>query len=185
MASIIETGTAAEVVSLPALKRHCRVEHSDDDAYLASLGEAATAWVMNVAGRSLTATEWTLTLDGFPATIGLPKPPVTAVDSIVYIDANGDQQTLPHADYAVYGLNSLRCYVAPADGCSWPDTASVPDAVTVVYEAGTASVPTPITHAILLLVSFWFEHRESASPDSLRSIPMGVEALLANHRARE
>lgn len=39
-----------------------------------------------------------------------------------------------------------------------------------------------ICHALLLLIGFWYENRESASVKTAHEIPMGVESLLQHYR---
>ncbi len=44
-------------------------------------------------------------------------------------------------------------------------------------------VPPSIRHAILLLVSQWYDQRGAVSERALSEIPFGVAALLENHRS--
>lgn len=185
--TLIESGPGTAPVSLAEARAQLRfIEEADtaDDAYISALVDAACAWTQKHLGRSLAAdTEWTLTLDCFPASIKLPMPPAATVDSVVYLDANGDAQTLSAAAYRLYGAGGFDPFVRPAWGTDWPATADgEPDAVTVTYTAGYETLPAPIKQAILLIVSHYFENREASSAIDLKHLPMGVEALLKDYR---
>jgi uncharacterized phiE125 gp8 family phage protein len=183
--TLIESGPGAEAVTLAEAKAQLRI--AADDEYEADLIGAlvttASAWVQRHTGRSLTEAEWTLKLDCFPATIKLPMPPAATVDSVSYIDAGGEAQTLAPSAYRLFGAGGFDALVIPAWNTSWPATAEgEPDAVTIVFTAGYETTPTPIKQAILLLVSHWFENREDSTTIDTRRIPMGVDALLKDYR---
>ncbi len=179
--TLTNPGTAP--VSLPDAKKQCRCEfHTDDDAFLNGLVAAATEWTERHTGRSLAEHTWTLTLDSFSEATRLPMPPVTGINSVTYIDADGATQTLARTAYHLYGAGGFDPFVRPAWSTCWPATADgEPDAVTIEYEAG-AACPTPVKQAILLLVSHLYENREASTEAALKDIPFGVDALLKDYR---
>ena len=163
------TGPARPVVTLDEARDQLRLDVNDQDAVLARLIAAATAYFDGQAGtlgRALLTQTWRLSLSAFPAmdeAISLPLPPLQGVDSITYVDTGGLEQTLPGATYQVV-VSSAPGAVAPSFGNSWPTARNQPDAVKVTFTAGygadPASVPETVRHAILMMVGEWFRNRE-------------------------
>ena len=127
----------------------------------------------------------------FASRIKLPYPPFISVTSIIYEDLNGDDQTLTSAGWNVDGEGDLES----GWGMPWPSGRVDADAVRIQYAAGyptgpgdspTPTVPAPIRHALMLLVSHWYANREAVvgveSRDSSTEMPLGVESLLAPYR---
>lgn len=181
--TLVLTTAGASPVSLAEAKKQTRCDfHTDDDALLTGLVAAATEWTERHTGRSLAEHTWTLILDKFGDAIRLPMPPATGINSVTFIDADGDTQTLASTAYRLYGAGGFDPFVRPAWSTCWPFTADgEPDAVTIEYEAG-AACPTPVKQAILLLVSHLFENREASTEAALKDIPFGVDALLKDYR---
>lgn len=176
----IEPVTVADAVA------HCRIDHSDDNALLARLIAAARTRVERSLQRSLLPQTLRLSLYSFPAhnrPIQLPRPPVTSVDSVTYIDFAGDNLTL--LSYQS-DLDSEPARLSPAFEQCWPCSRWQPNGVVVTYQAGyatPAAVPPTIKLAILMLAAHWYEHRESASDEGKLSLtPQGVEFLLEGER---
>jgi len=185
----VSTPAIAEVVTLEEVKRHLRVDFSDDDIYIDALIQAAVSnlegpegWL----GRALCEQQLVMTLDAFPCSAGsvkIPLPPLVSVDEISYIDTAGNPE--PLLNFRTLGVGvPFGGYVRPALGTVWPATYPEPDSVTITFTAGYAGgVPASIKHAILMMVSYWHENRESASDARMTELPFGVTALLAPHRA--
>lgn len=153
-------------VSLADLKTHCRVDHTDDDAYLNGLITVATNTCESFTGRQLINATYTLKLDGFPTDdeIELPKSPLSSVTSITYIDTAGASQTVAVADYQV-DSSSVVGRIRPAYNAYWPATRSDQyNVVTVTFIAGygatTASVPIKLRQGIKAFAATMYEHRE-------------------------
>lgn len=171
------TAPTSDPVTLAEAKSQLRVDHSDEDARIASLIKAATAYLdgrTGILGRCLITQTWELLLDAFPdEDIEIPLGPVSSVTSIKYIDPNGIEQTIPGASYYV-DTASLSAWVIPQD--EWPLTMRTANAVAVRYVAGAAAAPEPIRHAILLLVATWYENRSTGE------IPAAFGALITPFR---
>lgn len=171
-------------MSLQEAKRHVRAEDfADDDAYLQSLIDTATAYVDGPEpawlGRSIAQQGWQLLLDRFPCgAIRLPLPPLQEVTSVEYVDLDGVTQTL--AGFREFGVDSLNSdgIVLPAFDTEWPSARNEPEAVRISFTAGYSSVPKAVKHAILLLVGEWYENREDASELKLTEIPTAACSLL-------
>lgn len=190
---------ASEPVTTAEAKAHARIDHSDDDAYIDSLIEAARSLVEARTGRSLITQTLILRLDGFPRNIGydfrrvthdivLPRPPVQSVSSVVYIDTDGTSVTLDPSKYDVDTKGHMP-RIVPAYGEVWPITRpATPNAVTITYDAGwtqASLVPAPLRHAIKLLVSHWYENREHVVVGTTAGkIPDTVDSLINPYRVR-
>lgn len=188
------SGPTYEPISLAQAKAQLRVEHNLEDALISAAIIAARGWVEEYLGRTLVETEWTLVLHDFPAgPIRLLRPPILAVDSVKYDDADGVEQTLAAEDFHAVATGwGARLY--PAPGESWPSTQlGRAGAVRVVYSAGYGSpdaagdpgnaVPGPIKAALLLLTAHLYTTREPVSVGHVvQPLPMGIEFLLAPYR---
>jgi uncharacterized phiE125 gp8 family phage protein len=124
-------------------------------------------------------------------TIELPTPRTVSVTSITYLDNSGTSQTLPASAYTV-DTTSVPARIVPTQGTFWPIIAAYqPGSVRITYVAGSygdgATVntcPQTIVMAMLLLIGNWYENRSSTSAQSLKAIPMGVDALLSLERVQ-
>jgi uncharacterized phiE125 gp8 family phage protein len=167
-----------------ALKLHLRVDIDTDDDLIDQLILAATAWAENFQNRTFVNRSRTMVLDSFPMVIEVPYPPLVTVDSIVYVDTDGNDQTLNAALYRV-DTDTEPGRVTVAYNESWPSIRSVTSAITISYTAGygsAADVPDDVKAAIKLLVGHWYEHREAASEVDLMEAPVAVKSLLWPNR---
>lgn len=189
LAPVLETAPAV-LVDLADAKRHCRVEHDEENALITSLVAAATShldgWDGVLRGRALGTQTWRQDFTCFADRISLPLAPVQSVTSIKYYDFDGVLQTVAPADYALFE-DALSPYVCLASGASWPASVqSRVNAVQIVFLAGyvdVGKVPDPIKQAILLLVGHWYENREAVNVGNITTeLPMAVAALIAPYR---
>jgi uncharacterized phiE125 gp8 family phage protein len=178
-------------VTLSEAKAHCRVDHADEDALLTSLVAAAVAHLdgwSGVLGRAIVTQTWRQDFDGFGGVgdlrLRLPMPAASVV-SLVYVDGEGDSQTLDPDAY-VLRADVLGSYIEPAYGEAWPTTRNQTGAVRVTFTAGAAvaDVPQPIKQAILLLVGHWYANREAVTAGAQVVLPLAVDALLASQTYR-
>lgn len=170
MTSWLVTGPTVEPIALDEAKVHLRVDDgvSDDDNLITTLVAAARQWAENFTGRAFITQTWRVKLDRFPSgAIVLPKPPVTAVTSITYVDTTGTTQTLSSSLYATSlptGPYAAPASIEPAYSTTWPSTRDEANAVTVEficgYGAGGSSVPAAILAAMKLRLGTLYEHRE-------------------------
>lgn len=168
-----------EPVTLAEAKLQCRVDVSDDDALITALIVAARELAEAMTDRAYAVGTYELVAPVFDAAgVDLPKPPVTSVVSVRYLDADGVLQTMDSADY-VARLSVLPPMVTVADGLDWPETYPAADAVRIQFVAGLAPalVPQRVKQWMLLHITAWYENRASVSVDALHDLP-GVRALL-------
>jgi uncharacterized phiE125 gp8 family phage protein len=124
----------------------------------------------------------------FSRRIELPFPPFISLTSITFEDGSGVDQTL-----ASNGWVATDEGVDPSYGTTWPSGRLAANAVRIRYQAGylpttagASTVPAPIRHAIMLLVSHWYAHPDAVvgveNRDSSTPLPLGVDSLLAPYR---
>lgn len=59
------------------------------------------------------------------------------------------------------------------------------DYVAAIGVSLDAPVPASVKHAVMLIVSHFYNNREAATPDAIRAIPFGVDALLQPYRTQD
>ncbi len=181
-----------------------------DDAMIEAWISAAREHCENFLGLKLATRTLEIALDSFPTTaplgIELPMGPVREVISIMApaeanytsddVDSDAAAEIEIYADGqvnpAVYVLDD---YVSPAvlkpTGTAWPTITAATNAIKIRYVAGYGvdsdggeALPAVIRAAILLMVGHFYANREDTGPNTLASIPNGVEALLRPLRIR-
>lgn len=180
---------AAAVLETAAARLHCRIDHTDEDTLLDAYIAAAMVRAEELSGRPVAETVYRLTLDAFPAGGGpilLPRPPVTSVDAVSYLDRDGNSQALTVGNLQV-DTRSQPARILPAVNAAWPATQSgAVNVVTVTYTAApTAAQSAAIVQAVRLAVGDWFEHREDVIDGSVSTIPNGFDRLLRAIRFRD
>lgn len=96
------TAPSTEPVTLPDVLAAIGYEDNDKDSLVNSYIAAARQYCEDFTNRQFVTATWTLTLDRFPSSVGvihLPRPPLSSITSITYLDSAGDLQTLDAADY--------------------------------------------------------------------------------------
>ncbi|WP_171043013.1 head-tail connector protein [Maritimibacter alexandrii] len=188
-----EGAPATRVLSTEEAKEHLRELEDDHDTLVDGLVLAAEGLLdgpFGILGRALITQSWVMTRAVWPsgASLDLPLPPVQSVTSVVYIDAEGETQTLAAESYRLVAGES-RARLELVAGASWPAVYDRSDAIRVTFVAGygaaASDVPEPIRQAVRLLVGFWYENAEAAASGPRDILPFGVRALLVNFRRPE
>jgi uncharacterized phiE125 gp8 family phage protein len=135
------TAPTVEPVTLAEVKAQLGITTDDtaSDAQLARRITEARQYCEGHMQRSLMPQTHELRMDAFPYNeqIALPRPPVTNIASVKYIDSAGTLTTVDAADY-VLDTTPLVPFVRPAYGESWPSPRDETSAVRVQYIAGYA-----------------------------------------------
>lgn len=167
---------------MDAARLWLRLDHQTENELLESLIEQVTACAEKF-GISIASQTWDYRIGRFPSHIVLPRAPVTSVTSIIYVDADGVEQTLSAAVYQT-SLTSWPAYIEPAFGQSWPVTrAQTVDGVRVRFVAGfgltgaTPDIPPDILGAIRMALWQAYWHRDA--PDDLAEA--AVDRILVRH----
>jgi uncharacterized phiE125 gp8 family phage protein len=185
MSLTIITPPASEPLTLADAKVHLRVDHDADDALIVAMIAAAREEAEQRTQRSLMPQTLELVMDRFQPHMPLPRPPVSAVVSIQYIDTNGVEQTLSPSNY-IAALVGDDPRVTPAYGYSWPSTQPVPQAVRIRYTAGyanAAAVPAAVVCWMKLKIGDLYENRAGTNVGNIVSPLAFADSLLDRARA--
>ena len=184
-----ESAPAAEPIALADVKDQLRIDGNDEDTILGRLIDVAIAYVdaRGALGRAMITQSWAQHFYMPVDRVRIEMLPFQSLTSVQYYDLDGALQTATLSDYEVVGAENEK-WLRPKEGKVWPSTDDRPDAIKVTYVAGygnaATDVPETIRHALLMLVTHWFERREPSSEKALADIPWGVEALLNIERGR-
>jgi uncharacterized phiE125 gp8 family phage protein len=185
--SLTTPATALALDWATEVKDHLRLNDDTEQPRVESvLIPTAVAWAETETNRALITQVWTASLDEFPCGIlELPKPPLSAIGSVKYIDQDGVQQTWSAAEYVVEkpaGAFCLPGRLWPAWGYSYPSARCQPNAVEIAFTCGYGAafgdVPPLLRAAMLLIVGELFERRETAiAGTTITEVPLAARSL--------
>jgi uncharacterized phiE125 gp8 family phage protein len=173
-------------VSATEVKRHLRIDHTDDDTLISALIQAATDHVEDHLGVAIVSQTWRHSFGSYgDYHLRLPLPGASSV-VFKYDDESGVEQTLSSTQYQVVE-DRVGSVIIPAPQFLWPatDDTATPIRITAVHGyADASSVPQAIKHAMLLIIGDWYEHRETVGPNNVATLPLSVtvSALLSPYR---
>ncbi len=183
-----------EPFTLDQVKEHLRYPHDDQDNYMHVLIAAARAKAEAYLKRSLMPQTWRWTLDEFPATwFDVPRPPLRSAVTLTYLDGDSAAITLYDSigspqvgitDYILDTQSQPGRILLPYGGM-WPTPLAQANSVVMTYEAGyddAESIPEDIRLGMLMLISHWFEHRESVTEADVKEMPQGATWLMDPYR---
>lgn len=173
------TDTASGLpISLAEAKEHLRVDIDTDDDYIESLIRAAWGYAERFTGRPMRPITVKQYFDDFPGrSIVLYWGDVTSVTHIKYYDTDGNLQTINSANYHT-DLIMDRGRIVFHRNYSLPSVDDRPNAVEIEYEAGAATIPADVIHAMKHLIGEMYERREN----HVKQLPTAVEWSLFPHR---
>lgn len=179
--------SAGDVVDFGLLKVHCRVRSVHDDALLRHYARSAADQFEEHTCRKLLHTALELQLPCFPSCnrpIKLPCPPLVAVTSINYLDADNQEQTTT----GTVRQGEIFAYLYPADPDEgWPEVSSrgygneVRINILSGYGVDHNAVEEGIKFSLMCLVDRWYEDRTIGEvPDAIRNLwgPYETEPLV-------
>lgn len=167
------------VLKLTEVKAHLNITHDDEDSYLNGLIATATAMVDGPAGIgiALLTQTYRASADGLSTVFEIPLTPVQNVVSITYLDTAGDAQQVE--DFRVdTDAKPARVYLKA------PVTNALAGSVKVTFTSGfgdvPADVPQDLRHALLMLVTMLYDHRNGLAP-SIEELPFGVRSIFGRY----
>jgi len=127
---------AVLAVTLAEAKDQLRIDQDDSafDSQLAIWIAGIVREAEHATGRVFVNRAMRVTLDRFEPAIRLSAP-TFSVESVKFIDVDGQERTLDPADYFVDKVTEPG-YAMPEMGKTWPATRGRPNAVMVDYTAG-------------------------------------------------
>lgn len=185
----IKTAPASEPVSLTEAKAHLRQDGSDNDTYITTLITTARRYCENYCNRKFIDQVWYEYYDKLVEPLRLSLNPVDSIVAIKYYDTDDTEQTLSSSYYTLDNKGDVG-YIHEAVGYDFPNySTDVINPVEVEYKTGygtsSSDVPEDIRHAILFMISYFYENREGQSTmASYYEIPppKAVKYLLNNYR---
>ena len=191
MARLLEK-LGEEPITLSEAKQQCYVDlYETDNDIVDALNRAvlgARRWAENYTWRGLVYGKYEHSLRGFPrAEFEIPYPPLHSIEQITYQTEDGEQSLSESAFYV--DDSSEPGQIGPVS--DWPHALDRPGSVKVTYIGGFKQaagendpeyvvIPDDIKSALLILVKFFFDHRDTLVPDRtvLLQLPVAVRALL-------
>lgn len=183
------TAPTEEPITLVEAKLHLRVSLYDDDNLITGLIKAARAYAETVTRRQFVNATYQYKLDAWPnGDIRLPRPPLSSVTSITYVDVNGDVQTAGSSLYDV-DTDTEPGRISLAYDQIWPTARDQNNTILITYVAGygaASAVPESLKQAIKLLVGHWYENREGVITGTISApVAFAVNALLQSEKILE
>ena len=152
MALSLTTAPSVEPLTTAEAKTALRLDYSNDDGLIDDFIEAARADAETFTYRAFLNQTYVLRLTSFPwGPILLPRPPLSSVTSVTYIDTAGDSQTWSSSLYTVEtpsGERALHATIRPISGGVYPATQRVVDAVTITFVAGYGAASSSLPESI-------------------------------------
>lgn len=164
------------------LRLDTTVSPLEETALLQGFVDAATDYCENYLNRTIVQKQLKLTLYKFKPIIYLPFGDVSSVDTIQYIDNNGNTQQVTS-----YILSEN--HLTPAYNEVWPNTRRQLGSVTILYTAGydlssspPDKVPDAIIQAMYLLIGDMYDNRTAQTVKDNFNINPAVFNLLTPYR---
>ena len=188
----------AEPLTLAQAKAQCLIGDDDPqhDTWLADAIKSARELTEEMTQCPMMQSTWQLRLDDWPDDtdsefgIDLIVHPARSITSVKYYDTAGTLITYSSTNYELI-TGRRRSKIAKADsGTEWPAvSATKPGPITILFVCGystsstvataQAAVPSTFKHAMRMLISHWFEHRETVIVGSIsKEIELSFDALL-------
>ncbi|MFM9943209.1 MAG: head-tail connector protein [Hyphomicrobiaceae bacterium] len=190
MSLVLTSGPALEPVTLAEAKAHLRLDSTADDALLQSLIITSRLHIEAALGLALITQSWSWTLDQWPKgqRLSFPLRPVQAVAHVKLWRRDTSSIIVPLTEFILDGHgNPARLVPAGLTPLSEPDRPvnGIEVAFTAGFGGAPADVPAPIRHALLLLITHWYEHRAPVEIGAaINAVPVMVSDLLHPYRRR-
>ncbi len=190
-------------MSLAEARAWLRVDTNDEDAAIASLISAARILVESATRRALVTQGWRVTLDAWPASRCngswsvlatrpdaaasenvVPLAPVQSVSAVRVYDVAGQPQSLGLSTWRLVGAPE-RARILFATQPPQPGAKAAGIEIDLIAGYGDPpDTPAALRHAILALVSWWFDNRGDVATTDVSNLPLRVAGLIAPFRRR-
>lgn len=184
MTCYLLAGPAEEPVSLAEARAFLRLDDIAEDDLVQTLIGAARLHVEAVTGKALLAQSWRLVLDCWPQSrmVALPVSPFISLIEITAYDLEGEPHAVPLAQF----LDAPDRLMLPRAVAGMP-LLRERGGIEIDYVAGFGTkpedVPADLRGAMLVLVAYWFEHRDAVIAAGAGSVvPSGFDRLVAGHK---
>ena len=168
--NVTEVSYAGTVLTLDQAKQALNITDTGDATYDADTNarvqrtlNAVSRWCDHAVHRTYgTACVRRLHMDIWPkAVVMFGSPPLLTVDSVTYIDANDQSQTVDPSEYTVLAPSYTPGLLEFDDGFAYPALAcDRMDAVTIEYTSGiadAADIPAEVLEAASLMLGYYWD----------------------------
>jgi uncharacterized phiE125 gp8 family phage protein len=173
MARLDEPVQVAEPITLQQAKDHLHEVYDDNDDLILGLIVAARQMAEGKLNRTITQRTVEAGFSSWDSMV-LRKPPVITIDSVVYIDEDGAEQTLQ--GFVLRNRGHVARVALPV-GFTAPTLAKQDESIVVRYTAGypPGEVPQPIIQWMKLQIGTMYLQREGIAVGvSVASVPEEV-----------
>lgn len=180
---MLETTAGAALLTAADLRAHARIDDTSEDALITSYIAAATKEAQDRLLHVFTAATWTLHLRAFPSdnVLALPRWPLAAIATVLYVDTAGGTQVMAATDYSA-NVVAKPATISLVDGKSWPATRSPEGGVQIICTAGfgaASSVPETFKQLVRWMAARMFEERLGMAAAPLDD---AINCLIRNYR---
>lgn len=170
-----------DVLTLAEIKTFARVDHSNEDALLTALRDAAARWIEDHCNTSLGDRTAYAYLDHFYAA-SIPRGPVNSITEVEYLNANNVWTTLPTTSYW-YDIETERARIQFDDLPDVYDDAYHRVRITLNYGYPEDAIPRPLIQALQMLTLAMYDNRAATTQHTNpKEMPFGVYALTNPYR---
>jgi len=187
MALVLTSGPATEPITVQEAKTHLRIDGTAEDVLIASLILTARLALEQMLGCAFITQSWSLQLDGWPecGEVEIPLSPLLSITSASVKNSSGVPVVISPQNYIADVSSRPGRLVWNSFAPPLPQVRAL--GIEILFTAGfgatAESVPRPLRHALLLLIAYWYEHREMAEPGlPATHIPEIVAGLVAPFR---
>lgn len=182
---------SALIISVDEVKQHVVIETDRDNDLLDMYIRAATRFAEERTNRVLQPNEYEFRTNKWLPYIVLPVVPVRAITSVMYMDAGGDEQTVPESEYYILsGTDGTQLHFIP--GFDFPELFDrYPDnLIKVRFTAGAnqegasgdiqgLDVDPMDKLIVLVLTAHWYQNREPVRMGNIvNELPFSIKALI-------
>lgn len=162
-------------ITIEEVKDYLRIDFTDDDTQVARCMRAGVSYVEHETERDLVVRQWDQPFPEFVTAMRLDRSPLVQVDSIVYLDVDGNEQ--PFTNFVIDDNAYARPVIRPMD---WPQTKAHPRAVVVTYTTGIADPEHAVKQACLWASVLFYQHREPEVIGTITSpLKNGLDRLIS------
>lgn len=155
------TGPTAEPVSLAEAAAHLRIDTPEEGdplhAELSAWIKAARLYAEKHTGRKFGDQTWKLTLDEWPIE-PIRLPGATSITSVVYVDEDGDEQTLDASTFQLR-TDKMPTLLDLAYNQTWPTLRGDAGGIRITFVCGETA-PETVKAAMKLMVGWHDANRE-------------------------
>ncbi|SNY92798.1 phage conserved hypothetical protein, phiE125 gp8 family [Cohaesibacter sp. ES.047] len=172
-----------EPVSLAETKAFMKIEQDHDDDLLRAFVSAARVHLEHLTGQRFITQSWRLLLEGpLPDRIILPVQPVSSILEAAILNDTGDLIGLGSQSFAIY-QRDCPATLSNLNGLLLTTGQRLQLDLEVGFGPTAEDVPSPLRHAMKLVVAEWYERRLIADPSRLPSLAAALQPLIGPYKS--